>query len=58
MRAKEREAALREEITTDGQARDEYLAATVRNPNGGYDALFAQPAKSLFLTPQNRVRGC
>ena len=55
-RQKIREAALRNQITTDGHAPDEYRADTVRNFDPWYPAFSVQPGRKLYLDPQNRVR--
>jgi len=55
-RQKIREAALRNQITTDGHAPDEYRADTVRNFDPWYTAFSVQPGRKLYLDPQNRVR--
>jgi predicted metalloendopeptidase len=55
-RQKIREAALRQEITTDGHAPEEYRADTVRNLDAWYDAFDVQPGQKLFLAPDARVR--
>jgi predicted metalloendopeptidase len=55
-RQKIREAALRQEITTDGHAPEEYRADTVRNLDAWYDAFNVQPGQKLFLAPDQRVR--
>jgi predicted metalloendopeptidase len=55
-RQKIREAALRNQIATDGHAPDEYRAATVRNIDPWYDAFSVQPGQKMYLDPKNRVR--
>jgi predicted metalloendopeptidase len=55
-RSKEREAALRQRITTDGHAPDEYRADSVRNLDAWYAAFDVQPGQTLYLAPNNRVR--
>jgi putative endopeptidase len=55
-RLKIREAALRNQITTDGHAPDEYRADTVRNLDTWYGAFSVQPGQKLYLDPKARVR--
>jgi predicted metalloendopeptidase len=55
-RSKEREAARRQGITTDGHAPDEYRADTVRNLDAWYAAFDVKPGQRLYLTPADRVR--
>jgi putative endopeptidase len=54
--SKVREAALRQEVMTDGHSPDEYRAATVRNIDGWYAAFNAQAGEKLYLAPADRVR--
>jgi len=54
--SKEREAALREEVTTDSHSPDEFRAATVRNIDAWYSAFNVQPGEKLYLAPPDRVR--
>ena len=56
-RTKQREAAMRSQITTDGHAPDEYRAATVRNVDAWY-AAFPQikAGQKLYLEPKERVK--
>ncbi|HEY2028149.1 MAG TPA: M13 family metallopeptidase [Myxococcales bacterium] len=55
-RNKTREAALRQQIITDGHAPARYRAQTVRNLDAWYPAFNVQPGQALFLAPQERVR--
>ena len=55
-RIKVRDAALRNQIITDGHAPAEYRVDTVRNVDAWYDAFNPQPAQKLYLAPSNRVR--
>jgi predicted metalloendopeptidase len=54
-RAKTREAALRQQIVTDGHAPDEYRSATVRNLDAWYAAFGVAPGQRLYLAPADRV---
>jgi predicted metalloendopeptidase len=55
-RSKDREAALRQQIATDGHAPDQYRLATVRNLDAWYAAFNVQPGQKLYLEPKERVR--
>jgi predicted metalloendopeptidase len=55
-RSKVRDAALRQEIVTDGHAPEQYRAETVRNLDAWYAAFSVQPSQKLFLAPGSRVR--
>jgi putative endopeptidase len=55
-RSKSREAALRQQVITDGHAPAEYRADTVRNLDAWYPALDVQPGQTLYLAPAARVR--
>jgi putative endopeptidase len=55
-REKTREAALRQQLLTDGHAPDEYRADTVRNIDAWYDAFQVKPGQALYLAPGARVR--
>ena len=55
-RSKEREAALRRQIATDGHAPEQYRADTVRNLDSWYTAFSVQPSQKLYLPPEKRVR--
>jgi putative endopeptidase len=53
---KVRDAALRQQIMTDGHSPDEYRADTVRNIDAWYDAFNVKPGQKLYLPPEERVR--
>jgi len=53
---KTREAALRQQVMTDGHSPGEYRAATVRNIDAWYAAFKVQPGDKLYLAPAERVR--
>ena len=55
-RSKAREAALRQQIATDGHAPGQYRALTVRNLDAWYRAFNVQPGDALYLPPERRVR--
>jgi putative endopeptidase len=55
-RGKSREAALRQQILTDGHAPDEYRADTVRNIDPWYQAFDVKSGQRLYLEPGNRIR--
>jgi putative endopeptidase len=55
-RSKERDAALRRQIATDGHAPEQYRADTVRNLDPWYPAFSVQPGQKLYLAPAQRVR--
>jgi putative endopeptidase len=55
-RSKSREAALRQQVITDGHAPAEYRADTVRNLDAWYPAFDVQPGQTLYLGPTARVR--
>ena len=55
-RQKTREAALRQQIVTDGHAPAHERALTVRNIDAWYGAYGAKPGDKLYLAPQDRVR--
>jgi predicted metalloendopeptidase len=52
----EREAALRQQIKTDGHAPDEYRGDTVRNLDAWYPAFKVAPGEKLYLKPEDRVQ--
>jgi predicted metalloendopeptidase len=54
-RANAREAALRQQIVTDGHAPDEYRSATVRNLDPWYAAFGVASGQRLYLPPADRV---
>jgi predicted metalloendopeptidase len=51
-----REAALRQQVVTDGHAPAEYRADTVRNLDPWYRAFKVQRGARLYLAPADRVR--
>ena len=53
---KPREAALRQQILTDGHSPSQYRADAVRNIDGWYDAFNPKPGETLYLAPDARVR--
>ncbi len=53
---KQREAALRRRILTDGHAPGQYRALTVRNLDPWYPAFAVKPGQALHLEPAERVR--
>ena len=55
-RAAIRDAALRNQIATDGHAPSEYRADAVRNLDAWYSAFLVQPRQKLYLAPKVRVR--
>ena len=55
-RTKQREAAMRSQIATDGHAPDQYRAATVRNVDAWYSAFPVKAGQKLFLEPKARVK--
>jgi putative endopeptidase len=55
-RSRSREAALRQQILTDGHAPDEYRADTVRNIDPWYQAFGVTSGQRLYLEPADRVR--
>ena len=55
-REKMRDAALRNQILTNGHAPDQYRAATVRNIDNWYDAFSVMPNAKMYLDPKDRVR--
>ena len=55
-RNKAREAALRQQILTDGHAPAEYRGDTVRNNDAWYTAFDVKPGQKLYLAPADRVR--
>ena len=52
----EREAALRQQIKTDGHAPAEYRGDTVRNLTAWYPAFKVAPGEKLYLKPEDRVQ--
>ena len=55
-RQKTREAALRQQVMTDGHSPDEFRADTVRNLDPWYAAFAVKPGQKLYLAPDARVR--
>ncbi len=55
-RNKTREAALRQQILTDGHAPAQYRALTVRNLDAWYPAYNIKPGEALYLAPKDRVK--
>jgi len=55
-RSKDREESLRQQVTTDGHAPDQYRLSTVRNLDAWYAAFNVQPGQKLYLDPKSRVR--
>src|SRR5690606_29053589 len=51
-----REAALRNQIATDGHSPGRWRAETVRNIDAWYQAFNVQPGEALYLPPTERVR--
>ena len=54
--SKAREAALRQQVMTDGHSPGEFRAATVRNNDAWYAAFHVQPGAKLYLAPAERVQ--
>ncbi len=55
-RTKTREAALRQQVLTDGHAPAMYRGDTVRNLDAWYPAFDVKPGQKLFLAPGSRVQ--
>ena len=55
-RNKTREAALRQQVLTDGHAPAQYRALTVRNLDAWYGAYDVKPGDALYLAPKDRVK--
>ncbi|WP_049623460.1 M13 family metallopeptidase [Frateuria defendens] len=55
-RTKTREAALRQQVVTDGHAPGRFRAQTVRNLDAWYDAFAPKPGQALYLDPAQRVK--
>ncbi len=55
-RNKTREAALRQQLLTDGHAPAQYRAQTVRNLDAWYSAFAVRPGQALYLAPADRVK--
>ena len=54
--SKGREAALRQQVLTDGHSPSQYRAATVRNIDAWYAAFSIKEGSKLYLAPTERVR--
>jgi putative endopeptidase len=54
--SKTREAALRQQVLTDGHSPGEFRASTVRNLDAWYPAFDVQPGAKLYLAPPDRVQ--
>jgi putative endopeptidase len=54
--SKIREAALRQQVLTDGHSPGQYRAETVRNIDAWYPAFEVKPGEALYLAPDARVR--
>ena len=55
-RRKVRDAALRQQVVTDGHAPAQYRGVTLRNLDPWYSAFDVKPGQSLYLAPEQRVR--
>ncbi|HEX8533926.1 MAG TPA: M13 family metallopeptidase [Allosphingosinicella sp.] len=55
-RTKVREAALRQQVVTDGHSPARERVLTVRNLDPWYDAYQVKPGEKLYLAPADRVR--
>jgi endothelin-converting enzyme/putative endopeptidase len=55
-RQKTREAALRQQIKTDGHPPSEYRGDTVRNLDAWYKAFEVKPEQKLYLKAEDRVQ--
>ncbi|HET9406750.1 MAG TPA: M13 family metallopeptidase [Candidatus Sulfotelmatobacter sp.] len=53
---KVRDAALRQQVTTDPHSPGQYRASTVRNIDAWYNAFEVKPGEKLYLAPDARVR--
>ncbi|HTD73618.1 MAG TPA: M13 family metallopeptidase, partial [Steroidobacteraceae bacterium] len=53
-REKNRDAALRDQVITDGHAPAQYRTYTVRNLDGWYDAFQVKAGQTLYLAPNER----
>ncbi len=53
---KTRDAALRQQIATDGHSPGHYRALTVRNIDAWYAAFDIKPGQKLYLAPPDRVK--
>ncbi|MFC5489886.1 M13 family metallopeptidase [Dokdonella soli] len=55
-RSKTRDAALRQQVVTDGHSPGRFRAQTVRNIDAWYDAFSPKAGEALYLEPKARVR--
>ena len=55
-RGKARDAAMRQQIVTDGHSPGRFRAQTVRNIDAWYDAYAPKPGEALYLDKKSRVR--
>jgi putative endopeptidase len=53
---KSRDAALRQQVLSDGHSPGEYRALEVRNLDAWYAAFNVEPGEKLYLAPSDRVR--
>jgi predicted metalloendopeptidase len=53
---KTRDAAMKQQLATDGHAPGQYRALTVRNIDAWYPAFDVQPGQKLYLVPEKRVK--
>ena len=53
---KQRDAALRQQVMTDGHAPEMYRGVTVRNLDAWYPAFDVKPGQTLYLAPGDRVQ--
>ncbi len=53
---KDRDAALRQQVLSDGHSPGQYRALEVRNIDAWYAAFDVQPGEKLYLAPADRVR--
>jgi predicted metalloendopeptidase len=53
---KTREAAMKQQLATDGHAPGQYRALTVRNVDAWYPSFNVQPGQKLYLPPDKRVK--
>ncbi len=54
--SKTRDAAVRQQVLTDGHSPAHYRAFTVRNVDAWYGAFNVQPGEKMYLAPADRVR--
>lgn len=55
-RGKQREAALRNSLLTNGHAPPQYRSETVRNQDAWYGAFDVKPGQKRYLAPEQRVK--